>query len=70
MYNGMRLAFEWSVMHKWLLASDWPLTTPRETIDALRKFNDFARRYSLPEVPMESLEGIIQRNTLDLLGLE
>ena len=70
MYNGMRLAYEWSVMHKLLFASDWPLTTPQETIDALRGFNDFAGRYSLPEVPVESLEGIIQRNTLALLGLE
>ncbi len=70
MYNGMRLAFEWSVMHKLLFASDWPLTTPQETIDALTGFNDFAWRYSLPEVPMESLEGIIHRDTLALLGLE
>ena len=35
MYNGMRLAFEWDVMHKLLFASDWPLTTPQETIDHL-----------------------------------
>ena len=69
-YNGMRLAYEWSVMHKLLFASDWPLTTPQETIDSLRGFNDFARRHSLPEVPLEQLEGIVNRDTLNLLGLE
>ena len=70
MYNGMRLAYEWSVMHKLLFASDWPLTTPQETIDSLRSFNEFARRYSLPEVPSESFESVIQRDALSLLGIE
>ena len=70
MYNGMRLAFEWSVMHKLLFASDWPLTTPQETIDNLRGFNDFSQRHHLPEVPLELLEGIIQRDALALLGIE
>ena len=70
MYNGMRLAYEWSVMHKLLFASDWPLTTPQETIDNLRGFNDFAQRYHLPEVPMELFEAVIQRDALTLLGIE
>ena len=70
MYNGMRLAFEWSVMHKLLFASDWPLTTPQETIDNLRGFNDFSQRHHLPEVPLELFEGIIQRDALTLLGIE
>ena len=54
MYNGMRLAHEWSVMHKLLfrlrLAADDPARNDRRA----RGFNNFARRYSLPEVPMES----------------
>ena len=70
MYNGMRLAYEWSVMHKLLFASDWPLTTPQETIDNLRGFNDFAQRHHLPEVPMELFEAVIQRDALTLLGIE
>ena len=70
MYNGLRLAYEWSVMHKLLFASDWPLTTPQETIDSLNGFKDFARRHSLPEVPMEMCEEVIHRDSLTLLGLE
>ena len=69
-YNGMRLAYEWSVLHKLLLASGWPLTTPQETIDSLRNFNDFTQRHSLPEVPSELLESIVQRNALTLLNLD
>ena len=70
MYSGFRLAYEWGVMDQLLLASDWPLTTPQECIDSLRGFNRFARDHRLPEVPDEALEGIIQRDSLKLLGLD
>jgi predicted TIM-barrel fold metal-dependent hydrolase len=68
-YNGMRLAYEWGVMHKLLFATDWPITTPEETINALRNFNDFPRKHHLPEVPSETIEEIINRDSLKLLGL-
>ena len=69
MYNSLRLAYEWGVMHKLLFASDWPLTTPAENIDALRGFNGFARQHHLPEVPDDLFEGIINRDSLSILGL-
>ena len=68
-YNALRLAYEWDVTHKLLFASDWPVTTPRETMDYLRGFNGFARKHHLPEVSEEQLEAIIQRDSLPLLGL-
>ena len=68
-YNALRLAYEWDVTHKLLFASDWPVTTPRETMDYLRGFNGFARKHHLPEVSEEQLEAIIQRDSLTLLGL-
>ena len=70
MYNGFRLAYEWGVLDKLLFASDWPVTTPAETIESLRGFNRFAREHRLPEVPDDALEGIIQRDSLRLLDLE
>ena len=69
-YNGMRLAYEWSQFNKLLFASDYPVTTPQETIDALRNLGQFISKYNLPEVPQELLEGIIHRNSLELLGLD
>lgn len=68
-YNGMRYAYEWGVMDKLLFGSDYPITMPQEDMDALRHLNDFTRQYHLPEVPQELLEGIIQRDSLALLGL-
>ena len=70
MYNGFRLAYEWRVMNKLLFASDWPVTTPEESIGGLRRFNDFASAHHLPEVPVEEFERIISRPSLTLLGLE
>jgi len=69
-YNGMRLAYEWSVFNKLLFASDYPVTTPQETIDGFHHLDHFIRQYHLPEVPLELLEGIIHRNSLELLGLD
>jgi predicted TIM-barrel fold metal-dependent hydrolase len=68
-YNGLRLAYEWAVMDKLLLGSDYPIAMPQETIDGLRRLDDFIKKYHLPEVPGELLEQIINRDTLALLGL-
>ena len=69
-YNGMRLAYEWGVINKLLLGSDFPIATPKETMDGLRHLDDFIRKYHLPEVPLELIEEIIHRNSLELLGLD
>ena len=68
-YNGMRLATEWSVLDKLLLGSDWPIITPRETIDGLRNVNAPIAGTALPEVPLDKIEEIIHRDSLSLLGL-
>jgi predicted TIM-barrel fold metal-dependent hydrolase len=70
MYNGFRLAHEWAVTEKLFFASDWPVTTPQESIDSLKGFNRYANEHHLPEVPEEELKAILQRDALKLLGLE
>lgn len=68
-YNALRLATEWNVLHKLLFASDFPVTTPQENIDALRSVNEIVKVSGLPPVPEDALEAIIYRNSLELLGL-
>jgi len=58
------------VINKLLFGSDYPVTTPQETIDGLHHLDHFIRQYHLPEVPLELIEGVIHRNSLELLGLE
>ena len=69
-YNGFRLAYEWNVMHKLLFASDWPVTTPAETIAFLNGLPSYCRKYNLPVLPSAEIQEIMNRNSLDLLGLQ
>jgi predicted TIM-barrel fold metal-dependent hydrolase len=68
-YNGLRLATEWSVLHKLLFGSDYPIIEPAETIEGLRRVNDVVAGTRLPRVPEDAIEAIIHRDSLELLGL-
>lgn len=68
-YQCMVLAMEWGVLPKLLFASDYPITTPAETMAALRSVNQIGRGIG-PQLPEEQLEAIIHRDALALLGIE
>lgn len=69
-WRAMRVFHEFSATHKMLFGSDWALWTPQETMDKLRAIPRFAREHNLPPVPEDEVEAIINRNSLELLGLE
>jgi predicted TIM-barrel fold metal-dependent hydrolase len=69
-WQGMRLFYEWGVTSKILFASDWPVTMPQHNIDGLRGLAKFAKDHNLPAIPEEDVEGIINRDALDILGLD
>ena len=69
-WRAMRIFHEFSATHKMLFGSDWTLWTPQETMDGLRAIPRFAKEHSLPPVPEDEIEAIINRNSLELLGLE
>ena len=68
-YNGLMAAHEYGCAHKLLLGSDYPFTTPGETIDRLRQVNQIVGDSGLPRVSAELIESLISRDTLALLGL-
>jgi predicted TIM-barrel fold metal-dependent hydrolase len=68
-YNCLRLATEWGVLHKLLFGSDFPVSTPRETMESLVRVNDILRGSGLPPVPHEELTKIIHRDSLEILGI-
>ena len=68
-WNAMRLATEWGVLDKLLFGSDFPASTPVETMARLRDVNSVIRGTALPPVPEEKIEEIIHRDSLALLGL-
>ena len=68
-YNALVTAHQYGVMEKLLFGSDFPYTSPTECIEALYSINQVALGTNLPVVPRESLRGIVERDTLALLGL-
>lgn len=70
MYNCLRLATEWGVMHKLLFGSDYPIASPQETIEGTRAVNAILEGTKLPRVPEDEIEKIIHRDSLALLGLD
>ncbi len=69
-YNALVLAQEYGVLHKLLLGSDYPVTTPASTIEALARVNDVTRGTGLPVIAQGQLDELVHRDTLSLLGLE
>ncbi len=68
--NCMQLAHERGVMDKLLFGSDFPARDPKAAIEALYSLNQIVHGTNLPSVPREQLRGIVERNSLELLGIE
>ena len=68
-YNALVAAMEYGVLHRLLLGSDYPFTTPLETIEALRVVNRMVENTNLPRIPEAAIEQMIHRDTLSLLGI-
>ena len=68
-WSGMRLFHEWGVTQKILFGSDWPITHPQDNIDGLRGLNKYASDHHLPGIPKDEIEGIINRDAIDILGV-
>ena len=68
-YNALVSAHQAGVIDKLLFGSDFPYTNATECIEALYSINQFAQGTNLPVVPREALRGIVERDTLSLLGL-
>jgi hypothetical protein len=68
-YNALVSVHQHGVIDKLLFGSDFPYTSATECIEALYSLNQLAQGTNLPVVPREALRGIVERDTLSLLGL-
>jgi uncharacterized protein len=68
-YNALVNAHESQVMEKLLFGSDFPFTGVSDCIESLYSVNQMTLGTNLPVVPRESLRGIVERDTLGLLGI-
>lgn len=69
-YNALMLAQEYGTGHKLLMGSDYPFTTPADTIASLRNVNHVIGNSGLPRIAEKLTEGILERDTVKLLGLD
>jgi predicted TIM-barrel fold metal-dependent hydrolase len=65
----MMLAQEYGVQHKLLFGTDYPFTTPEATLQALHSMNDMTKGTNLPKFDRDAIEGIINRDSLKMLGI-
>ncbi|MEO8353663.1 MAG: amidohydrolase family protein [Chthoniobacteraceae bacterium] len=68
-YNSMRLLVEYHADAKVLFGSDFPFTATGDSLAGVRGVNAILAQSGLSPVPAEVIEGIIHRDTLNLLGL-
>src|SRR4051812_8800062 len=68
-YNALVNVYQHGIIDKLLFGSDFPYTSATECIGALYSINQLAQGTNLPLVPREALRGIVERDTLGLLGL-
>ena len=68
-YGALISAHQNQVIDKLLFGSDFPYTSATDCIEALYSINQIAQGTNLPVVPREALRGIVERDTLNLLGL-
>ncbi|MCX5645583.1 MAG: amidohydrolase family protein [Phycisphaerae bacterium] len=68
-YNMVVAAYEQGVMDKLLFGSGSPLGTAGECIETLLGFNMLLADTKLPTVPRGSIRNVIERDSLELLGI-
>lgn len=69
LYHSLMLAQEYGVWSKLLFGTDYPFTTVDASLAGLRALNDMLEGTKLPRLDMQQMEAMIQRDSLQLLGL-
>ena len=69
-YHMLVAAQEYRVTHKLLFGTDYPITTPADSVKGLREANHVTGNSGLPRVTDETIQGILDRDAFALLGLK
>ena len=68
-YQALRGASQFGVIDKLLFGSGFPSATASQCIEALYGINHLVHGTNLPTIPREQIRGIVERDTLALLGI-
>ena len=69
LYQALVAAVEYGVAHKLLFGTDYPFFTARQTIDGLFSVTGEAFGHGMPVIDPQVVEDIVERPSLELLGI-
>jgi predicted TIM-barrel fold metal-dependent hydrolase len=69
-YNIVMAAHEQGVMGKLVFGSGYPIAEAQACIETLLGFNTLMADTNLPTVPRGSIRAIVERNSLEILGID
>ncbi|BAM05268.1 amidohydrolase family protein [Phycisphaera mikurensis] len=69
LYNALVSAWQAGVMDQVLFGSGFPAADPERAIVTLYSVNSLTQGTPLPSIPREQLRGVVERDTLKILGL-
>lgn len=69
-YQALLVSYQQGVMDLLLFGSNFPYSSPAVCIETLYSINQFCHGTNLPTIPREQLRQIVERNTLELLGID
>jgi len=69
LYNTLLLAYQQGVTEHLLIGSDFPFSTPQETVVNVYSVNQQTHGTSLTTIPRATLQAIVERDVLSCLGI-
>ncbi len=70
LYHSLMLVQEYGVWNKLLFGSDYPFTSVDASIAGLHKLNDMLEGTHLPRLDQDQMQRMLQRDSLQVLGIE
>jgi len=70
LFNALLTAHHLGAMNQVLFGSNFPFATPEEAIKTIYSVNTLTQGTQLPSVPREQLRSVVERDTLEILGLD
>lgn len=69
-YQTLIKGYQFGVLDKFFLGSDYPTAGAAAAIEAIYSINQIVSNTNLPTIPRQRLREIVERNALELLGID
>ncbi|MBI4025480.1 MAG: amidohydrolase [Verrucomicrobia bacterium] len=69
LYNSLMLMQEYGVTRKLFFGTDYPITTPLESVEKLRRIMGFGEGSNFPRLDPSWMEAVFERDSLKMIGI-